>query len=108
MNLAVRSRAIASAGLARLALVGADPGDDEDRRSSKALLVRISVLILPISLVWGSLYVALGATSGLFAFAYFAVSIGAIAVFARVSAHRGQRAVADPGGPTVAGTPVRR
>jgi adenylate cyclase len=83
MNLSARSRAIANAGLARLALIGADPGDDEDTRSSKALLVLISVLILPISLVWGSLYVALGATSGLFAFAYFAVSIGAIAVFAR-------------------------
>jgi adenylate cyclase len=83
MNLAVRSRAIAEAGLARLALIGAASGDDEETRSRKALLVLISVLILPISLLWGSLYVALGATSGLFAFAYFAVSIGAIAIFAR-------------------------
>ena len=79
----VRLRSIADAALARLALVGADPRDDDDMRSSKALLVLISVLILPISLVWGGLYVALGAPSGLFAFAYFAVSVGAIALFTR-------------------------
>jgi adenylate cyclase len=78
-----RIRTIASAVLARLALVGADPGDDEDTRSSKALLVLISVLILPISLLWGSLYLVLGAPSGLLAFVYFAVSLGAIAVFIR-------------------------
>jgi guanylate cyclase len=69
--------------LARLAQVGADPRDDADTRSSKALLVLISVLILPISLLWGGLYLALGAPSGLLAFVYFAVSIGAIAVFTR-------------------------
>ena len=48
-----RSRTVADTVLARLALVGADAGDDEDTRSSKALLVVISVLILPISLLWG-------------------------------------------------------
>jgi adenylate cyclase len=78
-----RSRTFADALLARLTLVGADPGDDEDTRASKALLVLISVLILPISLLWGSLYLALGAPSGLLAFVYFAVSVGAIAVFIR-------------------------
>ena len=37
-----RSRTVADTVLARLALVGADAGDDEDTRSSKALLVVIS------------------------------------------------------------------
>ena len=69
--------------LARFALVGADPGDDEDTRASKALLVLISVLVLPISLLWGSLYLLLGAPSGLLAYVYFAISLGAIAVFTR-------------------------
>jgi guanylate cyclase len=78
-----RIRNIAEALLARLAMVGADPRDDEDARASKALLVLISVLILPISLLWGGLYVAFGAPSGLLAFVYFAVSVGAIAVFIR-------------------------
>ena len=78
-----RARTIASAVMARSARVGADPRDDEETRSGKALLVLISVLILPISLLWGGLYLALGAPSGLLAFAYFSVSLGAIAIFAR-------------------------
>jgi adenylate cyclase len=83
VNPVSRIRTLADATLARLALVGADPRDDDDTRSSKALLVLISVLILPISLLWGNLYLALGAPSGLLAFVYFAVSLGAIAVFTR-------------------------
>jgi len=83
VNAVSRIRSVADAMLAQLALLGADPGDDEDERSSKALLVLISVLILPISLLWGGLYLALGAPSGLLAFVYFAVSLGAIAVFTR-------------------------
>jgi len=46
--------------MARLALIGADPHDDEDTRASKALLVLISVLILPVSLLWAALYLAFG------------------------------------------------
>jgi adenylate cyclase len=83
VNPVSRIRTVADAVLARLALVGADPRDDEDARASKALLVLISVLVLPISLLWGGLYLALGAPSGLLAFVYFAVSLAAIAVFIR-------------------------
>ena len=39
----------------RLALVGADPHDDDDLRARKALLVLISVLILPVAALWGGL-----------------------------------------------------
>jgi adenylate cyclase len=42
---------------ARLALIGADPRDDDDLRARKALLVLISVLILPVAALWGGLYV---------------------------------------------------
>ena len=45
---------------ARLARLGADPRDDEDLRHKKALLVLLVVLILPVSLVWGCLYLAFG------------------------------------------------
>jgi len=83
VNALTRTRSFVESMLARLALVGADPRDDEETRSRKALLVLISVLILPISLLWGGLYLALGAPSGVLAFIYFAVSVGAIAVFAR-------------------------
>jgi adenylate cyclase len=76
-------RRILETALARLAKVGADPRDDEETRSRKALLVLVSVLILPISLLWGGLYLALGAPSGVIAFVYAAISVGAIAVYAR-------------------------
>ncbi len=83
MSIAIRLRAAFDAALARLATVGADPGDDDDARAGKALLVLFAVLILPISLLWGFLYFGLGAPSGLLAFVYFAISVGAIAMFAR-------------------------
>ena len=69
--------------LARLAAIGADSRDDEETRDRKALLVLVSILILPISLLWGGLYLALGAPSGVLAIAYFVISLGAIVVFAR-------------------------
>jgi adenylate cyclase len=63
--------------------IGADPDDDVDTRKRKALLVYVAVLILPISLVWGVLYLALGAPSGVVAFAYLVVSVVSIGLFAR-------------------------
>jgi adenylate cyclase len=68
---------------ARLALVGADPHDDEDLRARKALLVLISVLILPVSALWGALYLAFGSPVGVVPLVYFAVLLGAIIVFSR-------------------------
>jgi adenylate cyclase len=76
-------RTVAAAVAERLAQVGADPLDDDDVRASKALLVLISVLILPIALVWGGLYLAFGSPVGVVPLVYFAVLLGAIAVFAR-------------------------
>jgi guanylate cyclase len=78
-----RIRTLSDAVLARLALVGADPRDDEDTRSSKALLVLISVLILPIAVLWGVLYLAFGSPVGFVPLVYFAVLLGAIGIFAR-------------------------
>jgi adenylate cyclase len=67
----------------RLALVGADPRDDEDMRARKALLVLISVLILPVAAVWGALYLAFGSPVGVVPLVYFAVLLAAIGVFSR-------------------------
>jgi adenylate cyclase len=69
--------------LDRAAKIGADPRDDDDRRLRKALLVLVCVLILPISLVWGAIYLAFGVTAGLIAWLYLLVSAGAIAIFSR-------------------------
>jgi guanylate cyclase len=68
--------------LAWLGDIGADPNDDDDTRRRKALLVYLAALIWPISLVWGVLYLALGAPAGLVAFAYFVVSVASIGLFA--------------------------
>jgi adenylate cyclase len=66
-----------------LAGIGADPSDDVETRRRKALLVYLAVLIWPISLAWGVLYLALGAPSGVVAFAYFVISVASIGIFAR-------------------------
>jgi adenylate cyclase len=78
-----RIRSVAEAVVARLALIGADARDDDELRFRKALLVVIAVLILPISLIWGTLYLGLGAPAGVIAYLYFGISVAAILVFAR-------------------------
>jgi hypothetical protein len=60
MQLLGRIRAAADRVTARLTLVGADRHDDEDLRARKALLVLISVLILPVAALWGALFVPCG------------------------------------------------
>src|SRR5437764_14597755 len=74
---------VVSTMLAYLARIGADPQDDEDTRAGKALLVLISVLILPVALLWAGLYLAFGSPVGWVPLAYFFVLLGALVVFAR-------------------------
>ena len=62
--------------LTRLVRIGADPQDDDDTRASKALLVLISVLILPVALLWSALYLAFGSPVGWVPLVYFAVLLG--------------------------------
>src|ERR687887_2739328 len=77
------ARAAANRVTARLTLVGADPGDDDDLRARKALLVLISVLILPVAALWAALYLAFGSPVGVVPLLYFGVLLGAIVVFSR-------------------------
>jgi adenylate cyclase len=67
--------------LARLARIGADPQDDADTQAGKALLVLISVLILPVSLLWSILYLLFGSPVGWAPLGYFTVLLAAIVVF---------------------------
>jgi guanylate cyclase len=69
--------------LDRAARIGADPRDEDETRLRKALLVLVCVLILPIALLWGALYLALGVWSGVVAWLYFTISVGAIAIYSR-------------------------
>jgi adenylate cyclase len=83
MHLVALIRAGIDRAAGRVALVGADPRDDEDMRARKALLVLISVLILPVAALWGALYLVLGSPVGVVPFVYFAVLLGALVVFSR-------------------------
>jgi adenylate cyclase len=73
---------------ARLARLGADPADDEDLHHKKALLVQLAVLIAPVSVLWGILYLALGSAVGIAPLVYFAISVASLVVFARTKSFR--------------------
>jgi guanylate cyclase len=73
---------------ARLARLGADPNDDEDLRQKKALLVLLAVIIAPVSVMWGILYLALGSAVGIAPLVYFAISVVSLVVFARTKSFR--------------------
>ena len=83
MRLLGRIRAAAERVTARVARVGADPHDDEDLAARKALLVLISVLILPVAALWGASYLALGSPVGVVPLVYFGILLGAVVVFSR-------------------------
>ena len=68
---------------ARIGRIGADPRDDEDLRNKKALLVLLAVLILPVSVVWGSSYLAFGSLLGILPFIYFSISVASLVFFAK-------------------------
>lgn len=78
-----RIRSGADRVLAYLARIGADPQDDDDTRADKALLLLISVLILPVALLWAAFYLAFASPVGWVPLAYSAVLAAAIVVFAR-------------------------
>jgi guanylate cyclase len=67
----------------RLARLGADPGDDEELRHKKMLLTLLAVLVLPVSAIWGALYLVFGSIVGIVPFIYLAVSIASLVLFAR-------------------------
>ena len=72
----------------RVSWIGADPGDDPDLRQRKALLVTVALLILPIAAAWGVIYLGFGLPVGYLPFAYFAVSVASLAIFARTRSFR--------------------
>ncbi len=76
-------RSLLDSVLARLADIGAEPGDDEETRLQKGLLVLIAILILPIAGIWAVLYLAFGAWTGYLALVYAAVSLTSIVIYTR-------------------------
>ena len=73
---------------ARLAGIGVRPEDDADLRAKKNLLVLLALLILPVSIAWGALYLGFGSIVGIIPLIYFAVSVGSLILFARTGDFR--------------------
>jgi adenylate cyclase len=68
----------------RILSIGADPGDSSDERFRKRLLVGVSLLILPVSIAWGTVYWAFGErVVALTPWAYAIGSALSLVVFAR-------------------------
>ena len=76
-------RRAAESLIGRLSRIGADPSDGPELAFRKSLLVVIAVLILPIGVLWGTLYLVVGTLAGLTAYLYVLVSIAAIVAFSR-------------------------
>lgn len=69
--------------LGRLFAIGADPGDDEDTRLRKVLLLVAALTIAPLAILWGLLYWLAGATvPALIPWAYAAISALGLVMFA--------------------------
>jgi class 3 adenylate cyclase len=69
--------------LRQLLVIGADPGDDDDIRLRKFLLLAGALAITPLAAVWGATYWALGATTpALIPWLYVAISLVSLVVFA--------------------------
>jgi adenylate cyclase len=70
--------------LDRALSIGADPRDTADERFRKRLLVGVTLIILPVALLWGCLYWVIGEHEvALTPWAYAAGSTISLAVFAR-------------------------
>ncbi len=66
-----------------LARIGADPADSDDLRRKKSSLVLASLLFVPVSVVWGLLYLAFDApAAGYIALSYAVLSCISLLVFA--------------------------
>jgi adenylate cyclase len=72
----------------RLAQIGTDPGDDADTRERKPLLVLTALLILPVAIAWGAIYLGFGQPAGVLPVIYVSVSVGSLLVFARTGGFR--------------------
>ena len=72
-----------ASNLPTLARIGADPGDSDDVRLKKSALVLASLLFIPISGLWGLLYLAFnGGAAGPIALSYAGLTCISLAVFA--------------------------
>jgi class 3 adenylate cyclase len=76
----------------RLVRIGADPSDDDETRLDKLLVLSAAAMIAPLALVWGAIYLALGAPrAAAIPWLYVLISVASVALFA---VHRSFRLLA--------------
>jgi class 3 adenylate cyclase len=76
----------------RLLRLGADPSDDEETRLDKLLVLSATAMIAPLSVLWGALYLDLGAPrAAAIPWLYVLISVVSTALFA---VHRSLRLLA--------------
>jgi len=69
-------------GLRRVLAIGAEPGDDEDTRLRKILLLVAALLITPLALAWGAIYWAVGAhDAAAIPWLYVIISLASLVAF---------------------------
>jgi class 3 adenylate cyclase len=74
--------------LARVLAIGADPGDDEDARLRKVLVLAAALMVLPAAAVWGAIYWSFGETlAALSPWSYLPISLVSIVMLARTGAY---------------------
>src|SRR5215475_1151827 len=71
--------------IARIAAIGADPGDNSELALQKTLLVSVTLVCIVAGVVWGLAYIAIGASlAGAMPLAYTALSLVSTCVFGRL------------------------
>ena len=84
-----RSASWLRATAARLLSLGTDPRDAQELRARKALLVGLSLMVLPAGLLWGALYWVFDEpVAALFPWGYVLASTLCLVVFARTRSFR--------------------
>ena len=67
----------------RLVRIGADPSDDDETRLDKLLVLSAAAMIAPLAIVWGAIYLALGAPrAAAIPWLYALISVASVALFA--------------------------
>ena len=75
--------------LARVLAVGAEPGDDEDTRLRKVLLLVATLVITPLAFVWGAIYWMVGAHgAAAIPWLYLLISLASLVAFGLTRSYR--------------------
>jgi guanylate cyclase len=89
MSTLIRDRALAVRIRSTISRIGADPGDSEDLRLEKTLMVSVSLMIIAASFLWSAMYFAFGEpVAGAIPLSYAIISSLSIGILALTGEYR--------------------